>query len=132
MHHTYFGVLLNIYLLGSLYVCAGIFHFVYPPFYFAFIPDYFHYTYPIIYISGVVEFMLGLGVLINNIKIRKTSLVLIFVLLIVFIPAHIQHIQNCIIGKDIIQLNFAYIRLIIGHPLLMYWTYSTLKKTDGN
>lgn len=124
--------LLSIYLLGSLYVCAGIFHFIYPPFYFAFIPSYFHHTYPIIYISGLCEFLLGIGVLINNTKIRKQSLLLILVLLIVFIPAHIQHIQSCSDGNNNIQLTFAYIRLIIGHPLLMYWAYSTLKKTDGN
>jgi uncharacterized membrane protein len=122
----------GIYLLGGLYVFAGIFHFIYPPFYFAFIPSYFHYPYPIIYFSGLCEFLLGMGVLVHNNKIRKQSLQLIIAMLIVFIPAHIQHIQNCSDGNTNIQLTFAYIRLIIGHPLLIYWTYSTLKKIDGN
>ena len=64
----------GMYLLGSLYVCAGIFHLINPTFYFPFIPSYIHYTYPIIYISGFIEFTLGLGVLIKNTKIRIVSI----------------------------------------------------------
>ena len=116
------------YLLAGLYIAAGIFHFINPTFYFPFIPRYIHYPYPIIYISGFIEFVLGLGVLIKNNNIRIVSLQLIIALLILFIPAHIQHIQESKQDGNNMQLTLAYIRLLIGHPLLIYWAYATLKK----
>lgn len=114
--------------MGLFYVFAGVNHFVNPHFYEPLIPDYFPLNRVINYGSGVLEVVLGLGVLTT--RFRKASAYAIFVLLILFIPTHIYFIQigACIKDGLCTPMWVAWVRLVFIHPLLLYWTIFVAKQ----
>ncbi|MCB0417587.1 MAG: hypothetical protein KDD39_08055, partial [Bdellovibrionales bacterium] len=54
------------YLFGLLFMAAGINHFVNPSFYIHIMPPYIPWHAAMVAISGVAEFLLGLGLLIKK------------------------------------------------------------------
>lgn len=118
----------TIWLLGLFYMVAGANHFVNPGFYLPLIPDYFPFPGLINYVSGVLEVLVGLGVLFR--KTRKRAALGIVFLLVLFIPSHVYLIQlgGCVADGLCVPLWVAWVRLIIIHPLLMYWAYYVSKK----
>lgn len=54
---------LLLYVMGPLYVVAGILHFVVPELYVQIIPPFFPAPLALVYLSGVAEIAVGLGVL---------------------------------------------------------------------
>ncbi|MBC7390832.1 MAG: hypothetical protein H7329_16610 [Opitutaceae bacterium] len=64
---------------------AGLMHFIKPKMYFPFIPDFFP-EYTIVYLSGIVEFVLGLSVFYKPTRQFGNSGILL--LMIVFLPLH--------------------------------------------
>lgn len=81
-----------IYIMGALYVLAGINHFVNPPFYFRIMPEWLPAHLPLIYISGVAEMLLGAGLWFN--VTRRWAAWLIVAMLIVFLPLHVDMILH--------------------------------------
>lgn len=110
-------------LLGLFFVIAGINHFLNPEFYFPLIPDYLPFPKLINTISGILEILLGFGVFWE--KSLKISAWGIVVLLILFIPSHIYFIQigSCIDDGLCVEEWVAWIRLLLIHPILVFWAY---------
>lgn len=110
--------------LVGFFVFAGIYHFVNPEFYLPLIPDYFPFKPFINIASGVVEIALGLALLLP--ALRKWAAYGLIALLIAFIPAHIHFIQigNCIPDGLCVPDWVGWLRLIVIHPLLLWWVYS--------
>lgn len=79
-----------VYIMGVLYVLAGINHFYNPPFYFLVMPTWLPAHLTLIYISGVAEILLGAGLWFK--QTRRISAWLIVAMLIVFIPLHVDMI----------------------------------------
>jgi uncharacterized membrane protein len=116
-----------IFFMGAFYVFAGVNHFINPQFYEPLIPDYLPWNSFINYASGVLEIVLGLGIFIP--KYRKISAQAILILLVLFIPSHIHFIQigACIPEGLCTPMWLAWLRLVLIHPVLMFWAYFVSK-----
>ena len=125
------GSLLNskvsVYLMAVFYVLAGINHFVNPQFYYPLIPDYLPYHHSINISSGLIEIILGVGVF--STKMRSLCAGVLILMLIAFIPSHIYFIQlgSCIADGLCVHPFIGWARLIVIHPLLIYWAYQVGK-----
>ncbi|MDP1799729.1 MAG: DoxX family membrane protein [Bacteroidota bacterium] len=112
---------ISLILMSLLYISAGIYHFINPTFYLKIMPDYIPSHLMMIYLSGAIEIILGIALLIK--KFQKPAAMLIILMLIVFIPVHIKMIQD-----TWISLNIKFITAIVRLPLqfvLIYWAYKT-------
>lgn len=118
---------ISLYFLSVFFIFAGVNHFVNPDFYYGLIPDFLPYPIFINDASGVLEIVLGLGLLLKN--YRKIAALGILVLLVLFIPSHVFFIQlgSCIDGGLCVPEWIGWSRLLLIHPLLMLWAYSVSK-----
>lgn len=114
-------------LLGLFYLFAGANHFLNPEFYEPLIPDYLPQHVFLNYASGVLEMIAGAGVLF--LKTRRMACYTIIVLLLLFIPSHIWFIQKggCLSERLCFPAWVAWVRLLLIHPLLIYWAYQSKK-----
>ena len=78
--------------MAALYILAGVNHFVHPHTYYVLIPPYLPYPVLLNAISGAIEIVLGILLLLPS--TRKASAIGIVILLILFIPVHIYMIQK--------------------------------------
>lgn len=110
-------------MLGLFFVIAGFNHFLNPEFYFPLIPDYLPYPKWINAISGILEILLGMGIFWE--KFSKMAAWGIVVLLILFTPSHIYFIQvgSCVDDGLCVPELVAWIRLLVIHPILVFWAY---------
>lgn len=104
-------------LLGVFMIYGGVNHFLKPEFYNSFIPDFFSKT-AVNYLSGIIEILLGIGVLLP--KFRTMSAMGIFILMILFLPIHIWDVfrEDPAIGNKTIAL----IRIPLQF-LFMLWAW---------
>ena len=111
--------------LIGFYLFAGINHFINPNFYKPLLPLYLRdWSIAINYISGISEITLGLLMLFP--RTRKLAAYGIIVMMIAFVPAHIFMIQigSFSLGSFEMTPMIGWVRLLIIHPLLMYWAWS--------
>ena len=116
------------YLQAFFYVVAGLNHFINPDFYYPLIPDYLKQLDGFINaFSGVIE--IGFGVQLLFPKTRYRAAVAIVFMLIAFIPSHVYFIQqgSCIDGGLCVPAWIGWGRLIVIHPLLIWWAWSVRK-----
>lgn len=113
--------------LGLFFIIAGLNHFLQPEFYYPLIPDYLPWLGFINYASGILEILLGLGILMPS--SRKVSGWGILILMILFIPSHVYFIQigSCVQGGLCVPAWLAWVRLAFIHPLLMVWAFYVSK-----
>lgn len=76
-----------LYVMGPLYVVAGVLHFVYPAAYAQIVPPILPAPLALVYLSGVAEVVLGIGVLLPRTR-RLAAWGLVALLLAVF-PANV-------------------------------------------
>jgi uncharacterized membrane protein len=111
----------SIILMTLLYVVAGLYHFLNPGFYLKIMPRYIPFHLFFVYATGVIEIILGILLLIK--KYQKKAAWLIVIMLIAFLPVHIQMLQDAWIS-----FNIKFISAALRLPLqfvLIYWTYKT-------
>lgn len=77
-----------LYLMSGFYIVAGVMHFISPEFYLPMMPPYLPWHLPLVYLSGVAEFLLGACVLMPQTR-RYAAWGLIALLIAVF-PANIH------------------------------------------
>jgi len=111
-------------LLAIFLIYGGFNHFYKPEFYNGFIPDFLPELL-VNYISGAVEFLLGIGLFMK--RFSKKSAYGIFLLMILFMPIHIWDAfkENPAIGSK----SAAYIRIIV-QLLFILWAWLIYKKTN--
>ena len=117
----------SFYLLVLFFILAGLNHFINPDFYIPLIPDYLPFRKELNVISGILELFLAIGLFFP--KYRHVSSLGLIVLMIVFLPSHIYFIEkgSCIEGSICVSPLIAWIRLIIIHPLIVYWIWTIRK-----
>lgn len=76
-----------LYVMGVVYIFAGVMHFVAPKAYVQIIPPVFPRPLELVYLSGVAEIVLGIGVLIPQTR-RRAAWGLVLLLLAIF-PANV-------------------------------------------
>ncbi|TDG35426.1 DoxX family protein [Pedobacter changchengzhani] len=123
--NTIFKVFLIIY--SVFYVMAGINHFRATPAYLAIMPSWIPFHLSMVYLSGVIEILLGLGLLLR--KTRVFAAWLIILMLLAFLPVHIDMIQKApfMMGEKEITPFIAWIRLPI-QAILIFWAWLYTKK----
>ncbi|MBG43557.1 MAG: hypothetical protein CL530_06280 [Aequorivita sp.] len=107
------------YLMGVLYVLAGMNHFRKPKMYERIIPPYIPAHSTLVMLSGVAEMILGF--MIMNKNTQEEAAWGIIIMLIAFIPVHIYMLQN----KEAAMKLPKWV-LILRLPLqfgLIYWAY---------
>lgn len=115
-------------IMAVLYVLAGVNHFVNPIFYKKIMPPGLPWHYPLIYISGVVEIILGL--LLMPQQTRKWAAGGVILLLVAVFPANVQMMLNY---RD--QQNPSLWLAILRLPLQLFligWAYRFTKSSDNN
>lgn len=120
---------INVYAQGGIYIIAGLNHFIQPEIYYPLIPPYLGDPSLINLAAGIAEVLLGIGLLVK--PTRKLAAYGLIAMLIAFVPSHLYFIQigSCVESILCVAPWIAWARLIVIHPLLMYWAYvaSTLR-----
>lgn len=110
---------LFLYIMISLYVIAGINHFLNPEFYNKIIPPWLKWHLTLIYISGCCEILFGVILIFSRTRVFGAWCI-VFLLIAIF-PANIQMLINYI-HQNHPQLWLAIIRLPI-QVFLIWWAY---------
>lgn len=76
-----------LYLMGSLYVVAGVLHFVVPELYVQIVPPVFPAALALVYLSGLAEIAVGIGLLVP--RTRRYAAWATVALLVAIFPANI-------------------------------------------
>jgi uncharacterized membrane protein len=120
--------ILLVYGMGAFYVFAGINHFLSPDFYLPLIPPYLPNAQMINILSGSVEILFGLLLFLP--QTRKWGGIGIILLLLSFIPAHWYMIEldSCITEDFCFDPLVGWVRLLVIHPLLIFWAWWVSKK----
>lgn len=119
-------------LLALFMVYAGIQHFVKPEVFQGFVPSFLPYPTAIIYISGCVEIILGISLLLRK-DLAKLGALGVFLLMVLFLPIHIFDVfsETPAIGSQ----KAALIRLVLQFVLIgitwrVYKEVSIKKQTE--
>ncbi len=110
-----FWVIVSI-LLAVLMLVSGVSHLWNPKFYLPIVPSFLPFPLAVVYLSGMVELLLGVVTLFLNQKYTKYGLFGIFVLMLVFLPLHFTDAlrDQPVIGSSTV----AYIRLFFQFVLI--------------
>lgn len=109
----------GLYLMAALYIFAGVMHFVDPGFFLKIVPPYLPFPEALVYISGVAEIVLGVGLLIP--QYRRLAAWGVILLLIAVFPANIYHYTSGGAGMDIPE-SMLIVRLLF-QGVLIAWAY---------
>lgn len=112
----------HLYFMALIYIFAGIMHFFKPKAFMRIMPRYLPKHRLLVYISGILEVILGIGLCIPVFK--TISIYSIIIMLIIFLSVHFYMLS----GKKAAAGIPKWV-LILRIPLqfvLMYWAYSYL------
>ncbi|MDB9964041.1 hypothetical protein OAD50_03100 [Vicingaceae bacterium] len=114
---------IGFYSLFFVYFTGGINHFVQPEIYIPLIPPYLVYVNELNLLSGLAEVILAIGLLFSI--TRKWAMHGIILMLFTFLPTHIYFIEmgSCISESICLDPWVAWVRLIVVHPILIYWAF---------
>ena len=114
---------ISLFIMAIFYLIAGLNHFINPEGYLRLIPAYLPTPVILNLVAGVCEVCFGLGLFFK--ETRKLSAWGIILMLLAFIPAHIYFIQldSCIENGLCLSPWIGWFRLLVIHPLLIYWAY---------
>jgi uncharacterized membrane protein len=120
---------ISLYIQSAVYLIAGIIHFINPEFYISILPNWFPLQSEAVFISGIAEIILALGLL--HPKTQKISAFLITAMLIVFFfLVHIPMLFNFHGFKDAVWW-IAVIRIPIQFVLIAWSWYFVKNKVNG-
>jgi len=114
-------------LLSVAYVLAGVNHFVNPDFYVAIMPPYLPWHLPLVWLSGVAEVALGIGVLVP--KTRNVAGWGLVALLVAVFPANLHMALHHEDFADV-PLWAVYLRLPL-QLLLIAWAWWATRSPTG-
>lgn len=108
-----------VWLMGPLYVLAGLNHFRDPAFYLAIMPPYLPWHAALVWLSGVAEIVLGVAVLVP--RVRSLAGWGLVALLIAVFPANLHMALHPELYPDVPTIGL-YVRLPI-QALLILWAW---------
>ncbi len=117
----------SLILFSIFYGIAGTMHFINPDIYLQVIPDYLDDAVLLNYLAGIAELLIAITIWFR--PLRNYAVYGTILMLIAFIPAHVYFLQigSCA-GELCIPAWIGWLRLIIIHPLLIYWAWSLRSK----
>ena len=119
----------SIYIIALFYISAGITHYTNYHFFEALIPPVLKFKSEIVYVSGIIEIVLGLLLCLKKTR-HKAALGIILLLIAVF-PANLylcfSELPRKVLG---ISINQAFIRLPFQIPLMIIAYWHSIKKSS--
>ena len=112
----------HLYTMAALYIIAGLMHFIKPKIYLRIMPNYLPNHTLLVYLSGVIEIALGVGICLP--QFHNFALCAIIGMLLAFLLVHIYMLKNKKASEGI-PMWFVVLRIPLQF-LLMYWAYSYL------
>ena len=111
----------NQFLLSVFFVFAGVMHFVVPRSYAAIMPPWVPFPTSMVYLSGTLEILGGLGVLVpSSRRIAGASLI---ALLVAVFPGNVQMLTNAMADRaSPLYIALLFLRLPL-QPLMIVWVY---------
>ncbi|MFI0430020.1 hypothetical protein [Mariniflexile sp. HMF6888] len=109
----------HLYIMATLYIAAGINHFIKPKMYLRIMPIYLPNHKLLVFLSGIAEIFLGIMLCIPLVK--NISLVFIIIMLIVFLLVHFYMLSNKKASAGLPKWLLL-LRIPIQF-LLIYWAY---------
>ena len=106
--------------MGAFYAFAGVNHFWHPAFYTNIMPLYFPWHLELVYLSGIAEILLGVGVCIE--RTRRVSAWLIVAMLLSFLPIHIDMLLHHADRFGSVPLAGLWLRLPL-QGLFIFWAW---------
>ncbi|WP_405395895.1 MauE/DoxX family redox-associated membrane protein [Maribacter sp. Asnod2-G09] len=113
----------HLYLMGAIYIFAGIMHFIKPKVYLRIMPRYLPFHKPLVLLSGVGEILLGIGLFFKETK--NLSIYGIIAMLAVFLLVHFY-----MLSSEKASAGLPKWALLLRLPIqfaLMYWAFMYLK-----
>lgn len=113
----------HLYIMGTIYIIAGIMHFIKPKVYLRIMPRYLPYHKPLVLLSGLAEIVLGMGLFFRTTK--NLSIYGIIAMLILFLLVHFY-----MLSSEKASAGLPKWLLLIRLPIqfiLMYWAFIYLK-----
>lgn len=114
---------LSLAFMSIFYILAGTLHFIIPEFYLKLMPPYIPYHKFMVFLSGIVEILLGFGLI--GKKTRRMSAWGIILLLIAVFPANVHSYLNDV---DLGVPKWALLLRLPLQAVLAYWAYIHTKK----
>ncbi|MFT4946505.1 MAG: putative membrane protein [Natronomonas sp.] len=90
-----------LYVMGIFYIVAGILHFANPAFYLQIMPPFLPAPLALVYLSGIAEIVVGVGVLIP--QTRHYAALATVALLVAIYPANIYMAVSGVMGSEIVR-----------------------------
>ena len=117
---------LSLIVFVVFYLAAGLMHFIQPDFYIKVIPAYLGDASLLNLAAGIAEIAIAIAAVF---KITRSMAGFgTIAMLLVFIIPHVYFIQMGSCAGDLcIPSWVAWLRLIVIHPLLLYWAYTITK-----
>lgn len=109
------------FVIGGIFILAGLLHFIKPGMYISIMPDYIPYHKAMVYISGIAEVLGGVGIMITNLR-TYASIGLILLLIAVF-PANIDMAGKGYKNHGLTLYTWILIGRLPLQFLLIYWVY---------
>lgn len=117
---------LSLFTFIAVYLVAGIMHFIKPDIYLEVIPDWLGNKLLINYIAGIAELIVASMAVFS--KTRKMAGYLTIAMLLAFIISHVYFLLNGSCAGDLcIPSWIGWSRLLVIHPILIYWAYKITK-----
>ncbi|WP_405376790.1 hypothetical protein [Nonlabens sp. Asnod3-A02] len=117
---------LSLFTFIAVYLIAGIMHFIKPDIYLEVIPDWLGNKSLINYIAGSAELIVASMAVFS--KTRKMAGYLTIAMLLAFIISHVYFLLNGSCAGDLcIPSWIGWSRLLVIHPILIYWAYKITK-----
>lgn len=110
---------IGLYIMAAIYILAGLMHFIKPKMYMRIMPKYLPNHKVLVYLSGIAEIVLGIGLCIPTLKV--ISIYGIIAMLAVFLLVHFYMLSSEKASAGIPKWI-----LILRLPLqfiLMYWAW---------
>ncbi len=118
---------ISLWIQSLFYIAGGINHFISISFYIALIPTAIPFKPEVNIIAGIIEIILGVGLLVL-IKYRKYISILIILFLLALMPTHIYQLNmgGCLSNGLCIPIWACWLRIVIQF-VLMFWAWSVRK-----
>lgn len=110
----------HLYVMSGIFILAGIFHFMKPKAFMRIMPLYLPYHKALVYLSGIVEIIAGIGLLFT--QTNFFAIWTIICMLIVFFPVHIHMLIHKKAGLGLPK--FVLLLRLLLQFCLIYWAYS--------
>lgn len=110
---------ISVWVLAGFYSLAGLNHFIAPEFYTPMIPPYLPAGLVLVYLSGIVEIGLGIGLLVARTRVAAAWSVIL--MLLAFMPVHIYMLTDAERFPDV-PMGLLWARLPV-QALLMGWAF---------